>query len=187
MRHLWNNYGKKLCGVPEGEIENIASEIAGVSLADFFSDYLYDVKELPLEELLAEVGVKLNLRATTSVDDKGGKPDTDKNQSSPVSIGARFVTNNLGAKITQVFSNESAEIAGLSAGDIIIAINNLKINKSTIDKVLNSYSTNDELIIHAFRRDELMTFNLTLKLAELTTCFLTVSDKSKSQMNWLFL
>ena len=187
MRHLWVNYGKKLCGVPEGKIEHIASEVTGVSLADFFADYLYGVRELPLEELLAEVGVKFNLRATTSVDDKGGKPNTDKNQDNPVSLGARFTTDSMGVKITQVFSNESAELAGLSAGDIIIAINDLQVNKSTIDKIINSYSDNDELVIHAFRRDELKVFNLRLKEAEMTTCYLTITEQSEKQKKWLFL
>ena len=192
MRYLWINYGKKSIGVAEGKIENIASEVAGVSLNDFFDKYLYGTEELPLAELLSEVGIKLNLRATTSVDDKGGKPGTGKNPDNSVSIGARFTENNLGAKITQVFSDESAELAGLSAGDIIIAINNLQVDKSTIDKIINSYNQNEKLVLHAFRRDELKVFNLTLKPAELTTCYLQISDKlnptqQEKQDKWLFL
>ncbi len=187
MRHLWINYGKKLCGIPEGEIEKICSEVTGVNLEDFFNNYLYGTKDLPLEELFSEFGVKLNLRATTSVDDKGGKPSSEKNLDVPVSLGARFTTNSMGAKITQAFSNESAELAGLSAGDIIIAINNLQVDKSTIDKVTNSYNQNEELVIHAFRRDELKVFNLTLKEAEMTTCYLTITEQSEKQKKWLFL
>lgn len=153
MRHLWINYGKKSTGLPEGKIESIASEVSGINLNEFFEKYLYGVEELPLKELLSEFAVVFNLRATTSVDDKGGKSNNDKlNQGS---IGARFATNNLGAKITQVFSNESAEISGLSAGDIIVAINNLQVTKTNIDKTIESYNIGDELTIHAFRRDEL--------------------------------
>ena len=187
MRYLWLNYGKKLCGVPEGKIEKICDEITGVNLEGFFNNYLYGTKDLPLEELLSEFGVKLNLRATTSVDDKGGKPGEDKNQSKPVSIGARLIAHNLGAKVTQVFTNQSAELSGLSAGDIIIAINQLQVTKSTIDKVINSYSANEKLVVHAFRRDELKAFNLTLKSAELTTCFLNIIKQTKEQKEWLFL
>ena len=187
MRFLWLNYGKESIGVPEGKIEEITSEVTGINLDNFFADYLYGVKELPLEELLSDFGVKLNLRATTSVDDKGGKPAADKSSTPSVSIGARLIADNIGVKITQVFSNESAEIAGLSAGDIIIAINQLQVNKSTIDNVINSYSANDELVIHAFRRDELKEFNLTLNQAELTTCYLTIIDTSDKQKEWLFI
>ena len=192
MRHLWNNYGKKSIGLKEGEIENIVSEISGTDLKEFFTQYLYGTEELPLEELLSEVGIKFNLRPTISVDDKGGKISEDKNQLNPVSIGARFAENSTGAKITQVFSKENAELAGLSAGDVIIAINNLQVNKSTINKIINCYSIGDEIIVHAFRRDELKVFKLTLHAAELTTCYLQTDDKANAeqkekQKNWLFL
>lgn len=189
MRYLWINYGKKSIGLKEGEIESICSEISGVNLNEFFDKYLYGVEELPLEKLLSEFAITFNLRATTSVDDKGGKPNNKKNQ---VAIGARFAANNLGAKITQVFSNESAEIAGLSAGDIIIAINNLQVSKTNIDKTIESYNVGDELTIHAFRRDELKIFKLSLKAAELTTCYLELNenannDENQRQKNWLFI
>lgn len=191
MRYLWNNYGKKELGVPEGKIETIASEIAGTDLSFFFEAYLYNVKELPLEEVFSEVGISYNLRATTSVDDKGGKVDKN-NSPSNVSFGARFIENPLGAKVTHIFSDGSAELAGLSAGDIIIATNNLQVNKSNIDKVINSYSADEKLIIHAFRRDELKEFTLILKPAELTTCYLQLNNKinkdiMKNQKEWLFL
>lgn len=190
MRHLWINYGKKSTGLPEGKIESIASEVSGINLNEFFEKYLYGVEELPLKELLSEFAVVFNLRATTSVDDKGGKSNNDKlNQGS---IGARFATNNLGAKITQVFSNESAEISGLSAGDIIVAINNLQVTKTNIDKTIESYNIGDELTIHAFRRDELKIFKLSLKTAELTTCYLELNkhandEANQHKNNWLFI
>ena len=192
MRHLWNNYGKKSIGLKEGEIESIASKISGVDLKEFFTKYLYGTEELPLESLLSEVGIKFNLRPTTSVDDKGGKISEDKNQHKLVSIGARFAENSTGVKITQVFSDESAEQAGLSAGDVIIAIDNLQVNKSSINKIINRYSVGDEVTIHAFRRDELNMFKLTLHAAELTTCYLQIDSKaSVEQQNhieqWLLI
>jgi predicted metalloprotease with PDZ domain len=192
MRYLWNKYGKKSIGLAEGEIENIASEVTGVNLKEFFTKYLYGMEDLPLEELLSEVGITFNLRPTTSVDDKGGKASETKSQKNATSIGARFIENKLGTKITQIFSNESAELAGLSAGDVIIAINNLQINKSNITKTINSYDVGDKLTIHAFRRDELKVFELTLNAAELSTCYLEVDEKACSEHtermeNWLFL
>ena len=191
MRYLWVNYGKKTIGLAEGKIEAIVSEISGVDLSSFFEKYLYGTEDLPLKELLPDVGITFNLYPTTSVDDKGGKSNTS-NGDNAVSLGARLTENPLGAKVTQVFSNESAEISGLSAGDIIIAINDLKVNKANINNVIASYSIADELIIHAFRRDELKTFKLILKPAELTTCYLQVDSKAdeniiKNQKTWLFL
>ena len=180
MRYLWINFGKKSIGLAEGQIETIVSEVSGVNFNEFFEKHLYGVEELPLDELLSEFGITYNLRPTTSVDDKGGNvKENGSNQS--VSIGARFADNNLGAKITQVFNNESAEQAGLSAGDIIIAINDLKTTKSNINITIDSYSVGDELMIHAFRRDELKLFKLTLNAAELTTCYLQANEQINSE------
>ena len=188
MRYLWINYGKTSIGLKEGEIESICSEISGINLKEFFHKYLYGVEDLPLEELLSEFAITFNLRATTSVDDKGGK--ANNNKQNHIAIGARFAENNLGARITHVFSNESAEIAGLSAGDIIIAINNVQVTKANIDKTIESYNVGDELTIHAFRRDELNIFKLKLIPAELTTCYLQINDKAnanqqENQKEWL--
>ncbi|MDH5370088.1 MAG: peptidase M61, partial [Gammaproteobacteria bacterium] len=191
MRHMWINYGKESIGVPEGKIETIASEITGVDLKEFFKQYLYGVEELPLENLLSEFGITYNLRPTISVDDKGGTIAKDNNINN-VSFGARFIDDPLGAKLAQVFSNESAEIAGLSAGDIVIAINNLQVNKSNIDKIIGGYTINEELCIHAFRRDELKTFKLILLPAEMTTCYLQINEHAgetmcKYQKDWLHI
>lgn len=179
MRHLWQNYGKKAIGVPEGKIEEIASEVANTDLSEFFNTYLYGVKELPLAELLAEFGINMKLYATTSVDDKGGKAPA-KTVPNPVSLGARSIQDPLGVKLTQVFSQEAAEKAGLSAGDIIIAINNLQVTKSNIDKVINSYKPGNKISVHAFRRDELHKFELTLQEAELTSCYLELNKETDS-------
>ena len=189
MRYLWLNYGKKSIGLVEGQIEQICSEVSGIDLNHFFERYLHGVEDLPLENLLSEVGITYNLRPTVSVDDKGGIPAKDKTENT-ISFGARFADNALGVQITQIFNDESAELAGLSAGDIIIAINSLKVTKSNIDKTIQSYSVNDQLKIHAFRRDELITLNLKLKVAEMTTCYLTQSDnicasKKKYKEDWL--
>lgn len=192
MRYLWTYYGKKSIGVPEKEIEKIVSSIAGTDLNDFFEKYLYGVEELPLENLLEEVGIEYNLRATTSVDDKGGKENKSNDNAYSVSLGARLTQDNLGAKITQVFTNESAELAGLSSGDIIIAINNIQVNKANIDNIVNSYKVDEVIVIHAFRRDELYVFDLQLKSAELTTCYLQAYKQASAQQvekqnKWLYL
>lgn len=192
MRYLWSNYGKPSTGLAEGMIEEIASEVSGVDLSNFFEKYLYGVEELPLDTLLSNFGISFNLRATTSVDDKGGVPlKCSSDTQPPVSFGARFSENSLGAKVTQIFTNESAELAGLSAGDIVIAINDLQVNKSTINKIINSYPFGEKLKIHAFRRDELKEFEMTLKQAELTTCYLTSNkqaskEETQRQNEWLF-
>ena len=156
MRHLWQHYGKPQIGVPEAEIEKIASKIAGVDLTDFFARHLYGTEDIPLSNLLVDMGLQFILRPAENMEDKGGK--AAKTNQSPVSIGARFTTHTNGALISNVFDNSPAQSAGLSADDIIIAIDGLKVDKLNIDKIIASYTPGSNIIAHAFRRDELMEF-----------------------------
>ena len=57
-----------------------------------------------------------------------------------------------------------------------------KINELITDKVIESYPVGEVLKIHAFRRDELMEFNVTLQQAESTTCYLEIDDKAEDSV-----
>ncbi|MDH5444256.1 MAG: PDZ domain-containing protein [Gammaproteobacteria bacterium] len=179
MRHLWQEYGKPQKGVPEARIEEIISTFAGVELSEFFNKHLHGTEDIPLPELLNHVGVNFLLRPAENMDDKGGKP-ASSNQ--PVSgMGARFVKHELGALLTHVFDNGPAQRAGLSAGDVIIAIDQLKTDKANIDKTLASYTPGSTIFVHAFRRDELMELSVTLAVSEENTCVITLDDKATNE------
>lgn len=177
MRLLWTEYGKKSIGVPEKMIETIASNISGKNLQGFFDKYLYGTEDLPLQDYLNTVGITLNSYISDSVDNTGGiKSKTDSSNENSVSIGARVINDPLGAKLSHVFDNGDAQKSGLSAGDIVIAVDNLKVTKSNFEKTINSYPINTEIEIHAFRRDELMSFKMALNSAKSDTFYLELMD-----------
>jgi predicted metalloprotease with PDZ domain len=190
MQYLWQQYGKQLIGVPEGEIEKITSQIAHTDLRYFFDQYLYAHEDLPLKELLALVGIQFNLRQTNSVDDKGGK-NTENHQKNDICyFGARITTSSHGAHLSQVFDNGPAQNAGLSAADTIIAVDGIKTDKGHFENYINNCTVHDEITLHVFRRDELKSFSVTLKSAPYDTCYLTEMEQSepnviKNKMNWL--
>jgi predicted metalloprotease with PDZ domain len=68
------------------------------------------------------------------------------------------------SKLTQVHEGGAAHGAGLSAGDVLVAVDGLRVsgNPSNLDTLLGRYRVGDAIEIHAFRRDELMTFNVNL-------------------------
>lgn len=192
MKILWKSYGKKKIGLAEEKIEKIASDVVGHSLHDFFQSYLYQTTDLPLEKYFDYIGLNLHNYIAQSVDDTGGnKPKNDSTTSNIITLGARVVTSPLGAKLTQVYDNSNAQAAGLSAGDTIIAIDNIKTTKSNIEKIVQSYCIDSILLVHAFRRDELMQFNLKLKATNENICFYiesnstTDSSKQKNKQKWL--
>jgi predicted metalloprotease with PDZ domain len=162
---LWERHGKPLVGVPEDGIEKLAEELSGLELGSFFDAAIRGTGDLPLVELLAHFGVELAFRPADGPDDKGGKAS-----STPVAklrgrgeLGARVVSGGGGAKLANVYSGGAAHKAGLSAGDVVIAADGIKVSGSDLVKRLGKRPPGSRVALHAFRRDELMRFTLTLQ------------------------
>ena len=192
MRLLWNEYGKPHTGLEEGEIEVLASKLVDVDLSGFFNTYLYGTDDIPLKNLLSQVGIAFSLRPASGNADLGGKPLTQNKEKTPVSIGARITEGEGGAKLSHVFENGPAMHAGLAAGDLVIAVDHIKVNNNNLESLLNSYSCNEKITLHAFRRDELMEFNVVLQTTADDTCVFTEKDtitdtEKQLQDSWLLL
>lgn len=179
MRKLWKEYGKPGKGLKEGEIETLAGELVKYDLSDFFQRYLYGNEDLPLNELLSTIAIEFRLRAANGPDDKGGKAAVSRDKKTvPAWLGARLSNDPAGARVTHVFSQSPAMQAGLSAGDLIIAVDELKMDKQKLETVLQHCLPATQLRLHAFRRDELMRFDLTPTVAPEDTCFFLSMDAS---------
>jgi predicted metalloprotease with PDZ domain len=70
----------------------------------------------------------------------------------------------------------------LSAGDIVIAIDGLRVagGPGSLDGMLARYKVGDTVGVHAFRRDELMTFQVKLRGDVVPYVTLTADDRKKS-------
>ncbi|NPA72831.1 MAG: M61 family metallopeptidase [Gammaproteobacteria bacterium] len=162
---LWSQYGKTERGLVEGEIERICSEVSGIDLSDFFARYLYGTEDIPFETLFAAVGIEFTLRSPTALMDLGG---ATSEPCLAVSLGANLAdTPTGGVKITHVWQQQSAYQAGLSAGDELIAINEIRVhNKQQVETLLKRSQANAQWQCCFFRRDELRQCTLTLQAAE---------------------
>jgi predicted metalloprotease with PDZ domain len=181
MQYLWNNYGVKQIGLKEQALEQIITDEFGLDLKQFFNDAVYSTKELPLENCLKLAGVNLEWYTTSSY-----KNMTAKEPGSDVNLAATVKSNPLGAELVSVYHGGTAHLAGLSTGDIVIAIDGIKVDAASIESCISQYKVADEITIHAFRRDELMVHNVKLPPAEKNTCQLIASDSLESaQVKWL--
>jgi predicted metalloprotease with PDZ domain len=178
MQRLWQEFGQTGTGVQEGDIPRLAAELCGDSLEDFWQNALQGTQELPLEELLSARGVKWTLRAAESATDAGGKPATDG--AVKPSLGIKIQSAEGGAQLQVVFNDGTAGKAGLSAGDVVVAVEGLRVNGTTLEKVIASRRPGEVLDVHAFRRDELMQFRVTVGQAPLDTCVLQLPDDSEA-------
>jgi predicted metalloprotease with PDZ domain len=154
MLALWDRYGRDFYpsvgrGVTEHEVEALFDEVSGLKLRNLFERYVRGVEDLPLAKLYAPFGVKL----------------VDERKTGKASLDAGIGRDPLGAKLTQVHEGGAAHLAGLSALDVVIAIDGLRVNgnPSNVDALLARYRVGDRVPVHAFRRDELMAFDVTLQ------------------------
>ena len=183
MRAVWQRHGKAALGVEEDAIEKLAAEVSGLDLRGFFDKALRSTADLPLADLLADVGVQFLLRPAESDNDKGGKPAKLALNvlQQRTSLGARLVDSAGEVKLSAVYDASAAQAAGLSAGDVIIALDGIKVTRASLEKRLNACHPGDRLSVHAFRRDELFETTLLL-IAPLTdTCQLVLVADADGQ------
>lgn len=160
MRALWQRWLADGQGVAEAEWEAIASQISGLDLSDFFDRALRSVEPLPLAELLASVGVTLS---------------HSSGDSQAPTLGVKTERDPLGWKIKCAYQGGPAQQAGLSGGDVLIALDGLRIHD--LDAMLARYQAGEQLSVHAFRRERLLHVNVTLQARPHDHCALAFAPE----------
>lgn len=154
MRLLWQRHGQVGVGVPEEGMFGVVAEIAGSispeaarSITNWLKRTVEGTADISLARLLKPFGVTYKAEPASKA---------------PV-LGVRMAAGKDG-RIAAVFDGGAAQAAGLSAGDVLVALDGLKIG-SGLDAMLERRKAGDKVRIHAFRRDELMECDVTLAAA----------------------
>ncbi|ASJ76457.1 M61 family metallopeptidase [Granulosicoccus antarcticus] len=199
MRKLWDRWLESGKGLEEDEPQKLASQLLGQDLSGFFNRVLYTTDELPVAEALLSLGIKLDWRARNSATDTGnvtrsGAQNADASDQSKAAVdakatvqpwlGANFDDAPGGVKLLQVFSGGSAEKAGMAAGDILIAMNGLSVNKADVANHLARHANLGEISIHFFRLGQLHNAQLALEPAPEDTSMLEIVDSDRLKQ-WL--
>lgn len=176
MRVLWERYGRTGTGVPEDAVPRLVSELAGTSLNDFFARYVEGTEDPPLADLLRDFGIISNLRAQDGANDRGGKPGgADAGQHERVWLGVKLASGSE-PRLQHVFRNSPAERAGLAAGDVLVAFDDLRASGDALEKLATRRAPGDEVRVLAFRRDEIIDVKCELDRAPQDTCWLSLHD-----------
>lgn len=148
MKLVWQAYGKKEVPYTVGDLKQTLVQYAGKEFGNtFFDSYIYKSGMPNYEELFAAVGVDL-------------KQATDKPY-----FGASVSINQFGAGIIQRNTpiGSPAYNAGLDAGDIITAINNIPLTESqNLGEVIGQYKVGDSLQVAYTRYGLQKTTNVVL-------------------------
>ena len=115
----------------------------------------------------------------------GKVPENPDEQAAPAVavLGARAVDSKGAAELVALFEGGAAQLAGLAAGDRLIAIDGLQVDAQSVHDAIAQLLPGATAQVHAFRRDELMEFTLHAQLAEADTCDLWLLDASDLDEN----
>ncbi len=147
MRALWLRHGRTGIGVAEDGIFALAAEIGGAAVGGWLRELVEGTGELPLAAWLRRAGVGLKWEAASAAP----------------AIGVRTVAEGDQLKLANVYDGGPAQAAGLSAGDVLVALDGLKVSAAGFDKLMTRRMAGDRAEIHVFRRDELMRFEVELQ------------------------
>ncbi|MFO0233013.1 MAG: M61 family metallopeptidase [Burkholderiales bacterium] len=157
MRLMWRRYGRDFyapgggpgaaqSGLREDGFPVLLREATGVSLGAQLARWVDGTDELPLARLLAPLGIALTFAPADAAP----------------SLGVRTTTKGGELAIATAYTGGAAQRAGLSAGDVLVAVDGLRVDEKSLKALLSRRRAGDAVEVHAFRRDELLRVAATL-------------------------
>lgn len=166
MRTLWLRFGRDFYpdnarGLTENEFPAVVAATTGIDVSKQVREWAYGYSDLPLQNLLLQLGI--NFSGTLV--------------SQAPSLGVKLAAGAGECKLAVVHDGSAAQIAGLSAGDILLAVDGLRVSAGNLDSLLSRYAVGDSVEVHAFRRDELL--QTIVKLAADPSIQVTLQPENK--------
>lgn len=152
MRLLWKRWktaDSGYRGVAEDEMAQVVADATGVSLAREIARWTEGTEDPDFASMFAPFGIRCRQHA-------------DVDAVHFALLGVKTSDANQECKVAHVFDGSPAQAAGLSANDVLVALGGLRVTPATIDTLLSRYETGDIVEVLAFRRDELMRFEVKL-------------------------
>ncbi|MEI5566988.1 M61 family peptidase [Acinetobacter baumannii] len=163
MRRLYENTQNGV-QVNERTIFDLCEELTGDSWVEQINHLINTTEELPLDQLFPEFGLSYTLK-------------NDKT----LAYGLKLADKPEGVLVQNAHREGAGAKAGISANDVIIVIDGLKATTKLIEKYAKQKGNYSVL---AFRRDELLSFEVTSDSINLTEVELIIEDQSKAD-KWL--
>ncbi len=142
---MWEQFGKAEIGFTETQLKNIIESIANQDLTEFYDRYIHGVEELPFNKYLNPFGIELQ----------------------PVEANTPYLGINVKSEhgrevIKSVASNSPAQLAGIDAGDELLAIDGFKVSAEKLNDRLKLDRVGQQINVTIFHADRLMTLPVIL-------------------------
>ena len=178
MRALWKKFGRDFDekaqrgqqqGLSEDGFSALVEQVTGVRITRFIEKYVHGTDDVPLADLYAGFGVKLE------------SPGSKK-----AALNVRCTKSAADCKLAHVYEHGAAHRAGLSAGDIVMAIDGLRVTAddagNQMARLLAAYRVGESVDVHVFRRDELLNFSVKLQSDDAPDVRLNLAPASKAKL-----
>jgi predicted metalloprotease with PDZ domain len=142
---MWEHFGKAEIGFTETQLKNIIESVANQDLTEFYDRYIHGVEELPFNDYFTPFGIELKpVDATVP------------------NLGITVKSEHGREVIKSVTSDSPAQLAGIDAGDELLAIDGFKITSDKLTDRLKLYQAGQQINLTIFHADRLMTLPITL-------------------------
>ncbi len=155
----------------EQDMLTILQKLTGKSYQNFWQKNVHGYAKPDFKALLAKAGLEMSY----------GKENKTK-----IFSGIKTKRHENGLEIIAVEKNSPAWQAGFTLGDIIIAVDGLRLADKNLDNRLNDFKAEQDVKISFFRRDQLMTKKLTLADMPKGKLIIKVVDKPTKKQKALF-
>jgi predicted metalloprotease with PDZ domain len=145
MINMWQQFGKDEIGYTPEQLRSVIESVAGIDLSDFFKLYIDGLEDLPFNQYLEPFGLQL----VGDIDEQ-------------VYLGIKASTENGKETIKFVEVDSPAQVAGIDAGDELLAIDGIKVTASSLNERLKNYQPNDSIEVTLFHQDELRSYHVSL-------------------------
>lgn len=145
MRLMWREKGSEERGLGETEFPELVQRATGLDLRQEISNWTETTAELPLAECLGTLGYSL-------------QPKHQEGQQ--VWFGWTGQFNAEGLKVKQVINGSPAHLAGVSAGDTIVALGEHKMTEARQKRVSQATRPGEPVALMGFRAEKLMRWQL---------------------------
>ncbi|MCG6135242.1 MAG: M61 family metallopeptidase [Nostoc sp. LLA-1] len=145
MRQMWWKFGQAEIGYTPEQLQEVMESVAGVDLGNFCDRYLDNTDELPFNQYLEPFGLQL----------------LAEREEEPY-MGIKAKTDNGREVIKSVEAGSPAQLAGIDAGDELLAIEGIRLTAHQLSDRLKDYQPNDTIQVTVFHQDELRTYSVTL-------------------------
>ncbi|WP_454765089.1 M61 family metallopeptidase [Cupriavidus campinensis] len=185
MRALWQRHGRDFYapgatqrGVTEAEIYALFDQVTGLRLGPLLRALTDGTGEIALAPLFRAFGIKAEKA------EKGEGAESRKGAGAALGIKTR---NEDGwVRVSQVLDGGAGQAAGVSAGDLLVALDGLRLAPGQLEKSLARYRPGDAAELHVFRRDELQVLPVTLAREPAMQYKVTVEPgKHAARTRWL--